>query len=271
MTYLTSERGENDVYLSTYFEFRGKNSKDFNLQIVTLEDTFEETFGFKKEIQSEQNGNGKIITHKMNIKAGEIRELRLAFADENDITTKATFDERNPIVKWLQTTSTFFPIYFDEQPNHCYYINVVEALRWDNFSEKGYLTLKIVFLYDFMFTRPYWKILNAVSGTTNFTVFNESNLDIVPLSPYMTISPRSTTITINNLSTNQSVTFSNLDPTKKLLLEIDNDLQQYNGFYQDIGYNTFNYEFLKLKRGMNQLQIVGNCIINMKLSFPIAV
>ncbi len=259
------------MYLSTYFEFRGKNSKNFNLQIVTLNDTFEETFGHKKEIQFEQSANGRMLTHKPNIKVGETRELILAFADDKDITTKATTDVRQQVFEWLTASNDFDLIFFDEQPDFGYYINVVECKRWDNFSEKGYLTLTIMFMSDYIYSRPVIITKNCINATNEFYIDVLTNIPTQYIYPYIEIEPRETTLKINNKTTNITSEFTSIVPNDLPVIKMHNDLQQIEVETKgNFNYSTFNYNFLKLKKGRNYFTVTGKCIIDIELSYPIA-
>lgn len=259
------------MYNSTYFEFKGKNSKDFNLQIVTFENTFEEKFGHSKSIQFEQNGNGKFLSYRPTIKVGETRELKLAFADEKDVTTKATIDVRNSVFEWLTYSKEFNLIFFDEQPDFGYYINIIDCKRWDNFDEKGYLTLTIMFMSDYIYSRPTIITKNCINTTNEFYIDVPTNIPDCYVYPYIEIEPRDTTIKINNVTTNISSEFINIVPTDLPIIKMHNDLEQIdaetNGTFN---YSSFNYNFIKLKKGRNHFTVTGKCIIDIELSYPMA-
>lgn len=258
------------MYSSTYFTYKGINSKEYNLKIVTMEKTYTEVFGIKKDIQMESRGDGRIFSYKSTNKTPETRQLIIAHCDEWDRPLKHDIKWRREVSEWL-LTGEFIPIWFDEfeDDDLCYYIKILDISRWDNFNKQGYLTITFQPLDDCMYTRPFWKTITAVQTNNFFTINNESNIRSV--NPYMEIEPRTTTLKIKNLNLNTSMEFINipLQNNKPIKFEINNDLGIFIPVYQDYEYNNFNFNWFELKKGMNTIQIEGKCVIDMQLSFPI--
>lgn len=75
---------------------------------------------------------------------------------------------------------------------------------------------------------------------------------------------------INRSANNRTLKFTGI-PQSGLVINVDNE----NGIItnsMDLNlYPYFNFEFLKLLPGDNQLEIIGNCILEIQCEFPISV
>lgn len=261
------------MYPSTYFTYKGINSKEYNLKIVTMEKTYTEIFGIKKDIQMETRGDGRIFSYKSTNKTPETRQLIIAHCDEWDRPLKHDTKWRREVAEWL-LTGEFIPIWFDEfeDDDLCYYIKVLDISRWDNFNEQGYLTITFQPLDDCMYTRPRNEHYMNFSNTTPRTIqiLNDSNTNR-NVSPYIELEnlQDGNYIKLTNKTTGQIVELKNIPLESKIQLYNDVQIPYINKDNYDFNSDNFNFEWFYLKDGMNYIEILGKCQVSFNLSFPV--
>lgn len=261
------------MYQSTYFTYKGISSEQYNLKIVTMEKTFTEIFGYAKDIQTEQRGNGSIFTFKPTIKIPETRQLLIAHVDEWDRPLKHTTQWKKEVADWLLNGDNFSPIWFDENEDDlCYYMNIIRIDKWDNFNSQGYFTITLMLMDDCLYTRPINEHYINFSSTTprSIQILNSSNVDR-EIRPYMEIEnlQGETNVKITNRSTGQIVELKNLPLDCKVQLFNDVQIPNINKNTYEWNDTNFNFEWFYLKDGMNYVDILGKCSVSFNLSYPI--
>lgn len=263
------------IYNSTYFTLDAKSSKDFNLIITTLEDTYKIKMGQSFDYQLSTSGNGRVTGFNKSIKNAESRQMMLSLVNIDTYQPiSIDLDWQMRVTEWLLGDSDegkFREIYFDEyfDLDLCQYIAITNV-EWNSFyNGKGYIIVTYQPLDDLLYTRPIWQSFNAINDTNLFEIENTSNVG--SMYPYMEIEPQSDTVKITNYNTGSYIEFKNIPTDKTLKLRVWNNEKIMMPSYISYDYDNFNGVWLELQKGINTIQVDGACVIDMQLQFPIMI
>ena len=123
--------------------------------------------------------------------------------------------------------------------------------------------------YAYMYPHEYQYTLNGTAKSITF--FNESSINgyYRPIIEYSTSSGGNLEI-INNTDNGRIFKFTGLSSASQQIT-IDNENCVITSSADTNIYDKFNYNFFRLKRGYNQLQITGNGTLKILCEFPINV
>lgn len=122
--------------------------------------------------------------------------------------------------------------------------------------------------YGYMFPQ---KFHYSCNGTTEINLISRSTINKLYY-PKLDIQQNgSSTISILNKSVGEELTFTNLPQSYFLTISIDNALGKIKSSDSSCEnlYKYFNFNWLPLKKGMNKLQVKGNCILDFTCEFPV--
>lgn len=122
--------------------------------------------------------------------------------------------------------------------------------------------------YGYMFPQ---KFHYSCSGTTSINLISRSTINKLYY-PKLDIQLNgSSTISILNKSVGEELKFTDLPQDYFLTISIDNALGKIkasDSSYPNL-YKYFNFNWLPLKKGMNKLEVKGNCILDFTCEFPV--
>lgn len=122
--------------------------------------------------------------------------------------------------------------------------------------------------YGYMFPQ---KFHYSCSGTTEISLINRSTINKLYYPKLDIQLDGSNTISILNKFVGEELAFSNLPQSHFLTISMDNALgkiKSSDSSYENL-YKYFNFNWLPLKKGMNKLQVKGNCILDFTCEFPV--
>jgi len=180
--------------------------------------------------------------------------------------------EMDAIANWLTGTNEYKWLDI-EQPDleviryHCV-ISELEPIQlsWLPWAFTAKITCDSPYAY--MYPQKFHYICN---GTTNIDLISRSTINQLYYPKLEIQLNGSNEISIMNKSCdNAEMKFSGLPQNYFLTISVDNDLgritssdESYSNMYQ-----YFNFIWLPLKKGMNKLEVKGNCILDFTCEFP---
>lgn len=181
--------------------------------------------------------------------------------------------EMDAIANWL-TGPTQYKWLEIEQPDleivryHCAFSELEPIqLSWLPWAFTAKVTCDSPYAY--MFPRKFHYPCN---GTTNINLISRSTINQLYYPKLEIQLNGSNTISIINKSCDDiEMKFTNLPQSYFLKISIDNALgkiKSSDSSYSNL-YKYFNFNWLPLKKGMNKLQVKGNCILDFVCEFPV--
>lgn len=242
-----------------YFNFNGKNSKEFNLiHINTSSGMFEDLLVASRSF-NEIKPKGSEITYVNNIENTPLEfELNLAF------TTDFSDSDIDNIIRWLYV-DYFKPLYFEGAENRIFYcMPSGDSKLTHNGLKQGYFTLTMrcnsAFVYSSIIKSPQYDLSDGSVETIR--IFNDGHLDVYPEISILKIGDGNITITnndnifeINNLTNMEDIY---INCWKEVIIT---DAIGVSHFDDIIG------DFPSLKCGVNIFEVTGTCKIQFKYQF----
>lgn len=204
-------------------------------------------------------------------------EFNLIFGiDPSEILNMNEFFDRyemNAIANWLSGHNTFHWLEV-EQPDlemiryHCIISELKPIqLSWLPWAFSAKITCDSPYAY--MFPKRFHYSCN---GNTNIKLISRSTINQLYY-PKMEIQLNgSNTISVTNQSCdNTELKFTGLPRDYFLKIKVDNDLckiESSDSAYSNL-YQYCNFKWFPLKRGMNSICVVGNCLLDFICEFPI--
>jgi len=250
---------------SLYMLFNNINSQDFDIINAHVESgLYSEQFITDRTIMETRVRNNPIPFFQGIEESSRIIKCSLAFTE--------IFDENKlrEVKRWLRT-EFYAPLIFSSNPDYIYYAlcsNASNLMHTGN--GMGYIDVEFVCDSNFVYSPIYISDLydlstNPVSTTIIFE--NLGDLDCQPILYLTKIEDGD--ISIKNLS-DGGIEFSLTSLTANEELIIDNEHQDISTSIPDTyRYDNHNGIFLNMKRGVNNIQIVGTCKIQFKYQFKL--
>lgn len=242
-----------------YFSFNGIYSRKYGYKIITLDDGFESIFGLERSVDKEKGVNGEDIIY--GVENSDLT-LTVSFAkvDEFNNPSAYTKEELKFITRWL-FKGEYLPFECD---GLIYYAMFTKATRWDNFANRGYITLEMEVLNGMAY-EPVQEIEKSFIGTNYMYIYNDSTATDILYPNYEFTLNGGQTLSILNETTGQTVNFSGLSIGEKIIVDNNlRDMRSENNLKKNI-YKLSNKEWLYLANGRNVLKIQGSC--SFKISY----
>lgn len=253
-------------FLSENFSLNGVNSYDMNIVLVTFEEDIFRNLGnsYKQDLSIDSTLNNTTF-YSNTLTEGDDLVLNFMLTTDDRVTPDVWDKVKlNHILTWI-ISDDFQPFISEDNEDVIYYIKCVDIKKMFTNEMTGYLecTFKV------FNNSPYYmdKVELAVSGSGVININNVSNLSsnykpIIKVtstgSSNISLNMNSVKFTISGLSVGETVT-------------IDNKMKTvYNS--QNINkISSCNRKWLHLKRGVNLLEVVGNCVVEVISAFPISI
>lgn len=234
-----------------YFTFDGISSEEFGINLV------EEDSGLKTDVFLPTRN--LIITSAKNREYFQgIREEPLQFPLHLYLKDWQNFDNLRQIARWLNT-DYYKPLYFNENPSKIYYAMIEGTSNlFHNGLKDGYITLNLRCNSPYSYSSP---IDLRVAGSTS--IHNDGDVSIKPKVWIKTNS--SGDVKIINQSTNQTVIIKDLQKDEEVFIDCENEeIVSSLEFLNIYRYKNHNREWLKLERGFNQLEVIGEAEVELQ-------
>ena len=182
-----------------------------------------------------------------------------------------THEKMYDIAKWL-TVDEYKPFIADDNTGRMYYCMCInEADFITNGLNEGYVELEFRCRDGFAWTIPTFIThdLSTITTATTIQVANHSNVKQYHYpNVQITLESTNTAVSIVNLS-DGGHTFSFTGLSVGEVLEVDNDKKRIESDTADNRFPEWNKNWLRLKYGVNNLQVTGKCTLVFRMQFPI--
>lgn len=249
------------------FNYAGINSADMGISNANLGSGMsEEPFVSERTIREVKiRGNSK--RYFQNI-GHEPLEFPVSFVFDNLWDS----DKIREVARWLCNQTYYQPLYFSANINRIYYALVVDSPNLvHNSLSQGYINLtfrcKDCYSYSPVYTSNIYDLSSNVPEGTIIEFSNEGDVNLKPEIEIEKVGAGDITIT-NTSNNNEVFSFTGLNNAEVIYVNNEDEIIDTSiiGIYR---YSNFNDNYLNLIRGINQLNVVGNCKIIFRYQFKL--
>lgn len=238
--------------------FNGINSSRFGLYLCTTESKKDRTIGVQQSVETESSEHDVQIFKRLK-KTTPTVQLQLVKMDRHANPLPISEDDMFEINRWLFSHEQYKPLIIDHK-DVVYYGVFVKGSANQNEAREGYLTL------NFQLSAPYgYSVVQnsdvRVNGDKtvilkskhNACLYNEVDIEFK-------LNDGETSITIENQTTGQVMTFKNLDHTCRHVYVYNDGMKHaISKTNPEVNLrNRFNRVFIRLAYGKNVIRIQGN-------------
>jgi len=248
---------------SLYILFNNINSQDFDIINIHIDSgLYQETFIPDRTIKETKVRNNPIPFFQGVEDSSRVINCSLAFKEGFDE------DKLRSVKRWL-TTSYYSPLIFSESPDYIYYslcTNTSDLLHTGNGN--GYINVEFQCDSNFVYSPVYTSVLydfsiNNLSPVIQF--INNGDVDCKPMLSLQKVNDGN--IAIINLSDGgKEFGLRNLLNNEDLYIDNENE-EIVTSIPNTYRYDNQIGEFLNMKRGINNLQIFGDCKLQFRYQF----
>lgn len=245
------------MIVSDEFTLNGIKGSDEDIYLVTFDSDVLISRGipFQRDISSDGYSQLNPLFKEEDVAPDDV-VLNFIYAID-DMAQEWTEDKIIKTKKWM-ITDDFIPFVTQDNPDYIYYLKCKKLENKMTPRDLGVLEGTFVPISHFSYKKTYHKI--TITESTNILLTNPSNIEYKPV---ITIKNLGNVSTINKigdfeiagLETNEIVTIDNL------ILTVESSLEQNR-------FSKCNRNWLKLLPGENQLNVSGNCEIEILCEFP---
>ena len=236
------------------FIFNSVDSLGMNVGIVWDKKGLQTQSMFKKTINADKN-----TVHSIDIAQQEIKVKIALFDDSFTNIVPMTISKRREIIDWL-CRDYYLPFQSFDNQSVFYYVMFSDSTRnYVTSNEKGYIELTMK--CDSAYACSHFDVYNiTVDKEQSLRIPNKGDITTKPILEILALEDGE--VEIKNRNNGQILKISNL--TEEEVIDID-----CNGMYIKSNmvknkYKDFNRTFLELPRGINLLEIKGNCKVKIK-------
>lgn len=247
------------------FYYNGKTSDEMGIYMIQTGGGMKSTpFLAEREIISEKiAGNDIPYVHGMNRSPLSLK-LTLSCLDG-----LWTYEKRRELARWLDVDG-FKEFYSYDKPSKKYYLSYVGGIDLThNGNQQGYIEVEFKNISPYSYSPILTKDfdLSNIITTTTIDLTNDGDNDLLP------------ELWITKKGISGDVQIKNMNDGGKVFLiknlSINNEIVYFDNKYRHIEtslpllnrYDDFNGNYLKLKRGINKLEVTGACVLNFKYQF----
>lgn len=246
------------MVISDEFTLNGRMGSDENMYLVTFDSEvlINKGIPFQRDISSVDGYSQLNPMFKDEDVPPDDVILNFLYM-ENDVPMEWTEDKIIKVKKWI-VTDDFIPFITQDNPNYKYYLKCKKIQNRMTPSGLGVLECTFVPFSHFLYKSSYNKI--TITSQTNILITNPSIYNYNPVIIIKNLGDSSTInkigeFEITGLDTNEIVTVDNL------ILSVINS----NGINK---FSNCNRKWLALVPGENELQVSGNCELEILCEFP---
>ena len=253
--------------INTSFTYDGISSDEMGVSLIRLNSgMIDKTYVSRKEIL-EQFPNNSLYPNFFGIKYQPLT-FSLVFTCENDLMDS---DKMYKIANWL-CQNEYKPFISADNPSIQYYCMAInQASFMTNGLNQGYFELEFRCRDGFGWTVPTVDEYDftGISSTPTIQLTNYSNvLDYVYPELEFELTGSNTGLSLINVNdAGREFKFTGLDVGDEVY--IDNQKRIILSTLTDNVFSKFNKKFFRLKKGVNNIQLSGECILRIRKQFPV--
>lgn len=240
-----------------YFKFANKNSKDYNICLISNEDS-DTLFGIHKDILEEEGGLGKSPVFYGVNKPNKDISIKIAKINKYGDIDSMTEKEIQEIGRWLFTKDYYQPLEFSN--GLILYGMFIEGNSWEigNYNQ-GIITLTFRLGSKCAYSKVY-KYPISVEGKKKIKIANFSNAEeFIYTDIFFELKDNTSDISITNITTSETISFKGLEQGESIY--IYSDTQQMKSMVDDnrnVYLKSNRKSCIKLAYGQNDFEIIAN-------------
>lgn len=242
-------------FRGTTISFNGVNSTRYNLYLCNVGNGLDRQLGTGRSFSME---DGNLISVDDDNPTFDIQLVKLnKHGDPSPITDTELFE----IKRWLYSPKDFKPLMIDRQPT-VYYGMFVGGQIWQNECNQGYLTLQFQLNSGHAYTTQQNSVYR-VNGTKTINLRSKHNYELYNKIDIEIELTSGNSFTIENLSSGQTMTLTNIPSDTKHIRIYNEDMEQIIDLDNPTKLirGCFNKVFIHLVNGDNEIKITGNGIV----------
>lgn len=242
-------------FRGTTISFNGVNSTRYNLYLCNVGNGLDRQLGTGRSFSME---DGNLISVDDDNPTFDIQLVKLnKHGDPSPITDSELFE----IKRWLYSPKDFKPLMIDRQPT-VYYGMFVGGQIWQNECNQGYLTLQFQLNSGHAYTTQQNSVYR-VNGTKTINLRSKHNYELYNKIDIEIELTSGNSFTIENLSSGQKMTLTNIPSDTKHIRIYNEDMEQIIDLDNPTKLirGCFNKVFIHLVNGDNEIKITGNGIV----------
>ena len=242
-------------FRGTTISFNGVNSTRYNLYLCNVGNGLDRQLGNERSFSME---DGNLISVDDDNPTFDIQLVKLnKHGDPSPITDTELFE----IKRWLYSPKDFKPLMIDRQPT-VYYGMFVGGQIWQNECNQGYLTLQFQLNSGHAYTTQQNSVYR-VNGTKTINLRSKHNYELYNKIDIEIELASGNSFTIENLSSGQKMTLTNIPSDTKHIRIYNEDMEQIIDLDNPTKLirGCFNKVFIHLVNGDNEIKITGNGIV----------
>lgn len=242
-------------FRGTTISFNGVNSTRYNLYLCNVGNGLDRQLGTGRSFSME---DGSLISVDDDNPTFDIQLVKLnKHGDPSPITDTELFE----IKRWLYSPKDFKPLMIDRQPT-VYYGMFVGGQIWQNECNQGYLTLQFKLNSGHAYTTQQNSVYR-VNGTKTINLRSKHNYELYNKIDIEIELTSGNSFTIENLSSGQKMTLTNIPSDTKHIRIYNEDMEQIIDLDNPTKLirGCFNKVFIHLVNGDNEIKITGNGIV----------
>lgn len=239
----------------TSFTYNGINSLDMDITHVSTDSgLYQESLGGNRTIKETQNSTSdRRYFNRIGLDPIDF-DLIIMFNEP------VTIEQQDFICAWL-IQDYYQELYFEDELDKIYYcmVNGRPTINHNGLGE-GYITFPMRCFDGYLYSREIIQTFDLTANTssgTNITLYNDGHVEVYPL---VTIALQDTSVTLLNLTTNESTQFTNVLSGETLTLDNENEeiSTSIAGMYR---YANHNDVFMRILPPSTQFTVTGKCTL----------
>lgn len=260
-----------------YFVFDNIESSDMDLYIMRLESGFVTTPYIGGATIHEERSKNRITPYFYGVERNPIEfTVKMFLVDENLQPKKWDSQTRFNIAKWL-VHDTYKEFQTSDDLGKKYYAILVNEIDLNLINTQGYFEATFRTNSPFAWSSVFFSEFNLSENLTSMIIELENKSNVVkyynPLIEIQLVNG-ATGFQLKNLSNNGLIMkFEGLTANETVSIDCQNKIIKSNLF----GSNPFSKFNVGMKRywmdlvyGINQIEVIGTCIVKVKSQYPIA-
>ena len=242
-------------FRGTTISFNGVNSTRYSLYLCNVGNGLDRQLGTGRSFSMD---DGNLISVDDDNPTFDIQLVKLnKHGDPSPITDTELFE----IKRWLYSPKDFKPLMIDRQPT-VYYGMFVGGQIWQNECNQGYLTLQFQLNSGHAYTTQQNSVYR-VNGTKTINLRSKHNYELYNKIDIEIELTSGNSFTIENLSSGQKMTLTNIPSDTKHIRIYNEDMEQIIDLDNPTKLirGCFNKVFIHLVNGDNEIKITGNGIV----------
>ena len=251
------------------FIFDGVPSTFNDVYIISTDSwNTERIFGLKSSIETEDGiGDMKLFNRRKNDSYSF--DVEIAKLDDWNTPKSVSEKEYDDIIRWLMTDE---PKVFQVK-GIVHFGTFISATEFHNTKRQGIIKLQFESIYPYAFSSIISTQLKINQNKT-FKLENKSNINNKKV--YLDIDIKKTSssgsVTIKNKRINKYFTINNLELNEEIQIKGDGCFEILSltnadkNLFNDVEYDSFPY----LVYGTNEMEVIGDCKIQIKYQMPMA-